>query len=209
MSSSQNPVSPSSKPSPIPSCPPATSVVDTPQNTDMVLPLLIACYMAAQQLPHYAKGDFKLWLHKFKNHSNLFRVPDNEKLLTVSQFLDGEAAKWHDDLSYKDWEDWRKAAIKQFVPCEAKPLTQLRSIKLSLHNSFPEFITAFHRLVKRTLDEQNEDLNDAKAEAATSCFDKYYGIPFLQDALPAIYARFLRQEGPENLEDAYDCILTQ
>ncbi|KAJ9087328.1 hypothetical protein DSO57_1034427 [Entomophthora muscae] len=59
---SQNPVSPSSKPSPTQSCPPATNVVDTPQNTDMVLPLLIARYMTAQQLPHYAKGDFKLWL---------------------------------------------------------------------------------------------------------------------------------------------------
>ncbi|KAJ9089672.1 hypothetical protein DSO57_1010375 [Entomophthora muscae] len=33
--------------------------------------------------------------------------------------------------------------------------------------------------------------------------------PFLQDALLAIYACFLCQEGPENLEDAYDCILTQ
>ncbi|KAJ9068473.1 hypothetical protein DSO57_1028310 [Entomophthora muscae] len=209
MSFSQNPVSPSLKPSPTLSCPPATSVVDTPQNTDMVLPLLIARYMAAQQLPHYAKGDFKLWLCKFKNHCTLFRVPDNEKLLTVSQFLDVEAAKWHDNLLYKDWEDWRKAAIKQFVPREAKPLTQLCSIKLSLYNSFPEFITAFHRLVKCTLDEQNVDLNDDKAEAATSRFDKYYGILFLQDALPAIYARFLCQEGPNNLEDAYDRILTQ
>ncbi|KAJ9088069.1 hypothetical protein DSO57_1026817 [Entomophthora muscae] len=197
MSSSQNPVSPSSKPSPTPSCPLATSVVDTPQNTDMVLPLLIVRYMVAQQLPHYAKGDFKLWLCKFKNHCTLFRVPDNVKLLTVSQFLDGEAAKWHDNLSYKDWEDW------------PKPLTQLRSIKLSSYNSFPEFITAFCRLVKRTLNVQNEDLNDDKAKAATSCFDKYYGILFLQDALLAIYACFLCQEGPDNLKDAYDCILTQ
>ncbi|KAJ9055179.1 hypothetical protein DSO57_1006806 [Entomophthora muscae] len=89
MSSSQNPVSPSLKLSSTPSCPPATSVVDTPQNTDMVLPLLIARYMAAQQLPHYPKGDFKLWLCKFENHCILFRVPDIENLLTVSQFLDG------------------------------------------------------------------------------------------------------------------------
>ncbi|KAJ9089673.1 hypothetical protein DSO57_1010376 [Entomophthora muscae] len=102
MSSSQNPVSPSSKPSPTPSCPPATTVINTPQSTDMVLPLLIARYIAAQQLPHYAKGDFKLWLCKFENHCTLFRVPDNEKLLTVAQFLDGEAAKWHKDLSYED-----------------------------------------------------------------------------------------------------------
>ncbi|KAJ9069103.1 hypothetical protein DSO57_1021888 [Entomophthora muscae] len=158
----------------------------------MVSPLLIARYMAAQQLPHYAKGDFKLWLCKFESHCTLFRVPDNEKRLKVAQFLDGEAAKWHDNLSYKDWGDWCKAAIKQFVPCEAKPLTQLRSIKLSLYNN-----------------EQNEDLNDNKAKAATSRFDKYYGILFLQDALPAIYACFLCQESPDNLEDAYDCILIQ
>ncbi|KAJ9050965.1 hypothetical protein DSO57_1009053 [Entomophthora muscae] len=209
MSSIHKPVSPSLKPSPTLSCPPAFIVVDTPQSTDMVLPLLIACYMAAQQLPHYAKGDFKLWLCKFKNHFTLFRVPDNEKLLTVAQFLDDEAAKWHNNLSYKDWDDWRKAAIKQFVPCEAKPLTLLRFIKLSLYNIFPEFITAFCKLVKQTLDKQNEDLNDNKAKVAISCFDKYYGIPFLQDALLAIYACFLHQEGPENLADAYDCILTQ
>ncbi|KAJ9090387.1 hypothetical protein DSO57_1003120 [Entomophthora muscae] len=64
-------------------------------------------------------------------------------------------------------------------------------------------------LVRRTLDEQNEDLNADKAESVTICFDKFYRIPFLQDALPAVYTRFLHQEGPENLEDAYNCILTQ
>ncbi|KAJ9086213.1 hypothetical protein DSO57_1006414 [Entomophthora muscae] len=158
--------------------------------------------MAAQQLPHFAKGDFKLWLRKFKNNCTLFHIPEQEKLLTVAQFLDGDAAKWHNDLLYNKWDEWRKAAIKQFVPQEAKPITQLCSIKLSSYTSFGDLITAFWHFFKSTLDEQNEDLNADKAEAANICFDKFYGIPFLQYALPEVYTCFLRQEGPNNLGDA-------
>ncbi|KAJ9062716.1 hypothetical protein DSO57_1007886 [Entomophthora muscae] len=136
-------------------------------------------------------------------------IKQKEKLITVAQFLDGDAAKWHNDLLYNKGVEWRKAAIKQFVPCEAKPITQLCSNKLSSYTIFGDLITAFWRLVKHALDEQNEDLNVNEAEAATICFNKFYGIPFLQDVLPAVYACFLRQEGPNNLEDTYNCILTQ
>ncbi|KAJ9048028.1 hypothetical protein DSO57_1039093 [Entomophthora muscae] len=188
MTSGQTPITSASKLSPTLLRPPASLLVDTPCNTKMMSPLLIARYMAAQQLPHYSKGDFKLWLCKFENHCTLFCVLDNEKLLTVSQFLDGEAAKWHNNLSYEEWDNWQKTVIKQFVPCKAKPLTLLCSIKLSLYNSFSEFITAFQRLVKKTLEEQNENLDRDEAEVATSWFNKYYGIPFLQDSLPSIYA---------------------
>ncbi|KAJ9070096.1 hypothetical protein DSO57_1011927 [Entomophthora muscae] len=144
MTSSQNLVTSASKLSLTPPRPPASLLVDTPHNTEM--------------------------------------------LSTVSQFLDSEAAKWHNNLSYEEWDNWQKAAIKQFVPCKAKPLTLLCSIKLTLYNSFSEFIKAFQRLVKNTLEEQNEDLDGDEAEASTSWFNKYYGIPFLQDALPSIYA---------------------
>ncbi|KAJ9054394.1 hypothetical protein DSO57_1015210 [Entomophthora muscae] len=61
--------------------------------------------MAAQQLPHFAKGNFKLWLRKFENHCTLFCVPEQEKLLTVAQFLDGDAAKWHNALLYNKWDE--------------------------------------------------------------------------------------------------------
>ncbi|KAJ9090284.1 hypothetical protein DSO57_1004189 [Entomophthora muscae] len=82
----------------------------------MVSPLLIAQYMAAQQLSHFAKGDFKLWLRKFESHCTHFCRPKEEKLLTVAQFLDRGAAKWHNNLSHANWDKWRKAAIKQSVP---------------------------------------------------------------------------------------------
>ncbi|KAJ9071361.1 hypothetical protein DSO57_1037681 [Entomophthora muscae] len=134
MTSSQNPVTPASKLSPNLFRPPSSLLFDTPYNSEIMSPLLIARYMAAQQLHHYAN--------------------------------DSEDAKWHNNLSYEEWDNWRKAAIKQFVPYKAKPLTQLCSIKLRL-------------LVKKMLDEKNEDLNEDEAEAATSQFDKYYDIPFL------------------------------
>ncbi|KAJ9062870.1 hypothetical protein DSO57_1005992 [Entomophthora muscae] len=57
------------------------------------------------------------------------------------------------------------------------------------------------------IDEKNKDLDDDKAEVATSWFDKYYDTSFLKDALPLIYTQFLQQEGPDDLEDAYNASL--
>ncbi|KAJ9072717.1 hypothetical protein DSO57_1024338 [Entomophthora muscae] len=152
MTSSQNPVTPASKLSPNPPQPPSSLLVDTPYNSEMVSPLLIARYMAAQQLHHYAN--------------------------------DSEDAKWHNNLSYEEWDNWRKAAIKQFVPYKAKPLKQLCSIKLSL-------------LVKKMLDEKNEDLNEDEAEAANP-------------GCSTFYLRLIPLPGrPQYLEDAYNYILTQ
>ncbi|KAJ9048524.1 hypothetical protein DSO57_1034251 [Entomophthora muscae] len=133
MSSNQTPPTLSKPPAQTHSSTPA--VMEAPPCTEMISPLLIAQYMVAQQLPHFAKGNFKLWLHKFKNHYCVEDEPDE---------LEREKLEWNPFVKKKVTKDVRNkssaimdeiAVLKSFLVqhtlgCPLSPATTASSLAM-------------------------------------------------------------------------------